>query len=57
MAQSQGRDVAVMTLDATSGKAFANDNRFATVPKMTLGDGQPLKPNSTLVVANAKNCH
>ncbi|EOE5320724.1 conjugative transfer relaxase/helicase TraI [Providencia rettgeri] len=54
MAQSQGRDVAVMTLDTTSRQAFANDTRFATVPKMTLGDGQPLKPNSTLVVANAE---
>ncbi|MCX9097495.1 conjugative transfer relaxase/helicase TraI [Providencia rettgeri] len=54
MAQSQGRDVAVMTLDAASAKAFANDTRFAYVPKMTLGDGQPLKPNSTLVVANAE---
>lgn len=54
MAQSQGRDVAVMTLDTTSRQAFANDKRFATVPKMTLGDGQPLKPNSTLVVANAE---
>ncbi|EBW1331225.1 conjugative relaxase, partial [Salmonella enterica subsp. enterica serovar Enteritidis] len=54
MAQSQGRDVAVMTLDTTSAKAFTMDNRFASVPKMTLGDGQPLKPNSTLVVANAE---
>ncbi|MEQ5735453.1 MobF family relaxase [Providencia alcalifaciens] len=54
MAQSQGRDVAVMTLDTTSRQAFANDNRFATVPKMTLSDGQLLKPNSTLVVANAE---
>ncbi|MEY0536075.1 conjugative transfer relaxase/helicase TraI [Providencia rettgeri] len=54
MAQSQGRDVVVMTLDAASSKAFANDNRFAYTPKMTLGDEQPLKPNSTLVVANAE---
>ncbi|ETS99316.1 MULTISPECIES: conjugative transfer relaxase/helicase TraI [Providencia] len=54
MAQSQGRDVAVMTLDTTSRQAFANDKRFAYVPKMTLSDSQPLKPNSTLLVANAE---
>ncbi|MEX9225557.1 conjugative transfer relaxase/helicase TraI [Providencia rettgeri] len=54
MAQSQGRDVVVMTLDTTSRQAFANDKRFAYTPKMTLGDEQPLKPNSTLVVANAE---
>lgn len=54
MAQSQGREVAVMTLDRAAANAFSKDSRFASVPKMTLGDGQSLKPNSTLVVANAE---
>lgn len=54
MAQSQGREVAVITLDRAAANAFSKDSRFASVPKMTLGDGQSLKPNSTLVVANAE---
>ncbi|WP_407902036.1 conjugative transfer relaxase/helicase TraI [Providencia rustigianii] len=54
MAQSQGREVAVMTLDRAAANAFAKDSRFAYVSKMTLGDDQALKPNSTLVVANAE---
>lgn len=54
MVRAQGRDVAVVTVDKAGLAAFSHDTRFASASLKPLSEVESLKPNSTLVLANAE---